>query len=71
MLAEFGNQRHPDYPDQDTDPDTPGPAMFDGPLHNADPRARPGRRQLDGLAAGLHRQYFQDLYFGAAAGSSR
>ena len=31
ILAEFGNQRHPD-PDQDTDPSTPGPAVFDGPL---------------------------------------
>ena len=37
VLAEFGNERHPDYPDQDTDPDTPGPATFEGPLHNAIP----------------------------------
>ena len=37
LLVEFGNQRHPDYPDQDTDPDTPGPARFDGPLHNEIP----------------------------------
>jgi Immune inhibitor A peptidase M6 len=37
VLAEFGNERHPDYPDQDTDPDTPGPAVFDGPLHNKIP----------------------------------
>ena len=35
VLAEFGNERHPSYPDQDTDPATPGPATFDGPLHNA------------------------------------
>ena len=25
VLAEFGNERHPSYPDQDTDPNTPGP----------------------------------------------
>ena len=42
LLVEFGNQRHPDYPDQDTDPDTPGPARFDGPLHNEIPE--PNRR---------------------------
>src|SRR3712207_8461791 len=28
----------PDYPDQDTDPDTPGPLRFDGPLHNEIPQ---------------------------------
>ena len=37
VLAEFGNERHPSYPDQDTDPATPGPAAFDGPLHNQIP----------------------------------
>jgi immune inhibitor A len=35
VLAEFGNERHPNYPDQDTDPNTVGPVKFDGPLHNA------------------------------------
>ena len=34
ILAEFGNERHPSYPDQDTSPATPGPVRFDGPLHN-------------------------------------
>ena len=37
ILAEFGNERHPSYPDQDTDPNTPGPARFDGPLRNEIP----------------------------------
>ena len=37
VLAEFGNQRDPAYPDQDTDPKTPGPQRFDGPLHNQIP----------------------------------
>ena len=37
ILAEFGDERHPSYPDQDTDPDIPGPTTFDGPLHNAIP----------------------------------
>ena len=37
ILAEFGNDRHPNYPDQDTHPATPGPTTWDGPLHNAIP----------------------------------
>src|SRR5690349_2397075 len=37
VLAEFGNERHPDYPDQDTDPATPRPARFDGPAHHEIP----------------------------------
>src|SRR3954468_21475772 len=38
ILAEFGNQRDPNFPDVDSDPDTPGPTTFDGPLHNAIPQ---------------------------------
>ena len=45
----------PRYGDQDTDPDTPGPVRFDGPLHNADPRTRSSGRQLDDLAGRLQR----------------
>jgi immune inhibitor A len=37
ILAEFGNQRHPRYPDQDTNPGIPGPTRFEGPLHNQIP----------------------------------
>ena len=37
LLVEFGNQRHPDYPDQDTDPDTPGP----GPVRRSAPQRDP------------------------------
>ena len=53
ILAEFGNERHPSYPDMDIDPATPGPTRFDGPLHNADPAARPRGGQLHRVAAGL------------------
>ena len=38
ILAEFGNERHPNFPDVDSEPDVPGPATFDGPLHNAIPQ---------------------------------
>src|SRR5690348_17122621 len=34
ILAEFGNDRHPSYPDVDSDPKTAGPTTFEGPLHN-------------------------------------
>jgi immune inhibitor A len=37
ILTEFGNERHPNYPDRDTDPDTAGPTRFDGPLKNEIP----------------------------------
>ena len=42
ILAEFGNDRHPSYPDQDTSPATPGPVTWDGPLVDQIPE--PDRR---------------------------
>ena len=68
LLVEFGNQRHPDYPDQDTDPDTPGPARFDGPLHNEIPEPN---RQVDNSTIwqpDFSQDYFQNLYFGTGRG---
>jgi immune inhibitor A len=65
ILAEFGNDRSASYPDQDTDPNTPGPTTFDGPLHNAIPQPD---RTLDNSTnwnANYSRDYFQNLYFGA------
>ncbi|HKE77080.1 MAG TPA: immune inhibitor A domain-containing protein [Acidimicrobiales bacterium] len=68
LLVEFGNQRHPDYPDQDTDPDTPGPARFDGPVHNQIPE--PDRTQDNSTIwqPDFSRDYFQHLYFGTGDG---
>ena len=67
-LVEFGNERHPDYPDQDTDPDTPGPARFDGPLHNEIPE--PDRRVDNSTIwqPDFSREYFDELYFGTGRG---
>lgn len=64
VLAEFDNQRHPNYPDQDTDPDTEGPAVFDGPLHNAIPE--PDRSQDNSTVwqSDYSADYFRKLYFG-------
>jgi immune inhibitor A len=64
VLAEFGNERHPSYPDQDTDPNTAGPSRFDGPLHNQIPEPD---RSVDNKTIwqpDFNREHFQELYFG-------
>ncbi len=68
ILAEFGDERHPDFPDKDTDPDTPGPQRFDGPRVNEIPE--PDRRVDNSTVwrADFSRSYFQDLYFGTGDG---
>ena len=64
ILAEFGEERHPSYPDQDTDPNTPGPVRFDGPLHNEIPEPD---RTVDNSTVwqpDYNREHYQRLYFG-------
>jgi len=68
VLAEFGNDRATDideqYADQDTDPATPGPARFDGPLHNEIPEPD---RSVDNSTVwqpDYDAGYYQQLYFG-------
>ena len=63
ILAEFGDERHPSYPDQDTDPDIPGPATFDGPLHNAIPEPNRAVDNSTVWQPDYNRQHYQDLYF--------
>ena len=64
VLVEFGDTRHPDYPDKDTDPATPGPTVFDGPRHDAIPK--PNRKVDNATVWQPHygRKHYQDLYFG-------
>ena len=67
-LVEFGDERHPDYPDQDTDPEWPGPARFDGPRHNEIPEPD---RTVDNSTIwepDFSREYFEQLYFGEGEG---
>ena len=65
ILAEFGNERHPSYPDQDTDPPPPARRCSTARCTTQIPAPGPVGRQLDRLAAGLQPgSYFQDLYFG-------
>jgi len=63
VLAEFGNERHPDFPDQDTDPNTPGPETFDGPVHNQIPEPDRGKDNSTIWQADYSQQHYQDLYF--------
>jgi immune inhibitor A len=63
VLVEFGNERHPDYPDQDTDPNTAGPAKFDGPLHNQIPEPDRSKDNSTIWQKDYSRQHYQDLYF--------
>ncbi|MGW7685604.1 immune inhibitor A domain-containing protein [Kribbella sp. NPDC054772] len=65
VLAEFGNERHPSYPDQDTSPAFPGPARFDGPLNNQIPAPDRSVDNSTVWSPNYDRQHFQDLYFGA------
>jgi len=64
ILTEFGDERHPDYPDVDTDPDTAGPTRFDGPLHNEIPEPDRTKDNSTNWQEGYNPEHFQDLYFG-------
>ena len=63
VLAEFGDRRHPSYPDKDINPATPGPVTFDGPLHNAIPK--PGANDNSTVwQRDFSTAHYQELYFG-------
>ncbi len=68
ILTEFGDKRDPKYPDQDTDPTIPGPAVFDGPLHNKIPEPNRAVDNSTVWQADYSQQYYQNLYFGTGAG---
>ncbi|GAA1841899.1 immune inhibitor A [Microlunatus capsulatus] len=68
VLAEFGDERHPDFPDKDVDPRTEGPTTFEGPLHNQIPEPD---RSVDNSTIwqpNYSPQHYRDLYFGDAEG---
>ncbi len=69
LLVDFGDERQASYPDTDTNPGIPGPAVFDGPRQNTIPA--PDRR-LDNTTIwrqDFSREYYQDLYFGRGSQS--
>jgi len=69
VLAEFGNQRDPKYPDQDTNPDIAGPAKFDGPLHNAIPEPDRSKDNSTLWKQDFSKQYFENMYFASGNGA--
>lgn len=70
ILVEFGDERHPLYPDQDTDPETPGPFSFDGPVHNQIPKPDRPENNTAIWQPTYERQHYQDLYFSGARGAN-
>jgi immune inhibitor A len=68
ILADFGDERHPNYPDQDTDPDTPGPTRFDGPQHNQIPQPDRTVDNSTNWQPDYSADYFRKLYFGTGQG---
>ncbi|WP_043513363.1 MULTISPECIES: immune inhibitor A domain-containing protein [unclassified Actinoplanes] len=69
ILAEFGDQRDPAYPDKDTDPTTAGPTTFSGPLHNQIPQPD---RKVDNSTiwqSDYSADHFRQMYFGTGAGA--
>ncbi|MBB5960137.1 immune inhibitor A [Saccharothrix tamanrassetensis] len=70
VLAEFGDERHPQYPDQDTAPGIPGPQRFDGPAHNQIPQPDRAVDNTTIWQPDFSRQYFQDLYFATSPGAN-
>ncbi len=68
ILAEFGDERAPNYPDQDTDPDIPGPIRFDGPLVNEIPEPDRTVDNSTKWQEDFSQSYFEQLYFGSGRG---
>jgi immune inhibitor A len=71
VLADFGNERDPRFPDKDLEPSIPGPTTFDGPLNNAIPQPNRAVDNSTVWQPDFNRAHFQQLYFGkgGAAGS--
>ncbi len=72
VLTEFGNERgtdiDPRYGDIDTDPNTAGPTVFDGPLHNKIPEPDRAVDNSTVWQADYSADYFRNLYFGTGPG---
>jgi len=64
VLAEFGDERHPNFPDKDLEPSIPGPATFDGPLHNAIPEPDRNADNSTVWQPDYDQEHYQDIYFG-------
>ncbi|PTA48089.1 immune inhibitor A domain-containing protein [Micromonospora sp. RP3T] len=68
ILAEFGDERHPNYPDQDTAPAVPGPTRFDGPRVNQIPEPNRAVDNSTIWQPDYSADHFRQLYFGTNPG---
>lgn len=71
ILAEFGDQRHPDYPDDgwdDFDPEVAEPQRFDGPLANQIPEPDRTKDNSTVWQPNYDRQHYEDVYFADGKG---
>ncbi|SHN32996.1 immune inhibitor A domain-containing protein [Cryptosporangium aurantiacum] len=64
VLVEFGDERHPDFPDRDTHRGTPGPVTFDGPRHNRIPSPDRRRDNTTIWQPDYSPDHYRQLYFG-------
>jgi immune inhibitor A len=69
ILADFGNERHPAYPDKDIDPDTQGPSTFDGPLNNQIPAPNRAVDNSTVWQPNYNADHYRNLYFGTGNGT--
>ena len=68
ILADFGDERDPRFPDQDTNPKIAGPARFDGPLNNQIPEPD---RKVDNSTVwqpNYSPDFYRKQYFGTGKG---
>ncbi len=68
ILAEFGDERHPSYPDKDMDPDIAGPTTFEGPLHNKIPEPNRAVDNSTIWQPDFSPEHFRQVYFGTNPG---
>jgi immune inhibitor A len=68
ILAEFGDTRHPNYPDKDTSAATAGPVTFNGPLHNQIPQPDRAVNNKTIWQPDYNADHYRQLYFGQGAG---
>ncbi len=68
VLAEFGDERATGYPDQDTNKNIPGPATFNGPLHNKIPAPDRSKDNKTIWQADYNADHYRQLYFGTGDG---
>jgi immune inhibitor A len=68
VLAEFGDERHPSYPDQDTNKSIPGPTTWNGPVRNKIPAPDRSKDNSTVWQPDYDRNHFQQMYFGKGEG---